>query len=32
LLQYYQGQKVTAEAMRNDIFSVLDSAKAKFGK
>jgi hypothetical protein len=32
LLQYYQGQKVTAEAMRNNIFSVIDSAKAKFEK
>jgi hypothetical protein len=32
LLQYYQDQKVTAEAMRNDIFSVIDSAKAKFEK
>jgi hypothetical protein len=32
LLQYYISEKAKAQAMRNDIFSVLDSAKAKFGQ
>lgn len=32
LFRYYQAQKEAARMMRNDIFKVLDSAKARFGK
>jgi hypothetical protein len=32
LLEYYKFEKAKAQAMRNDIFSVLDSARAKFGQ
>lgn len=32
MFQYYLGEKVKAEAMRNKIFAALDSAKGKFGK
>ncbi len=32
LIQYYLGEKVKAQAMRNAIFNALDSAIAKFGK
>jgi hypothetical protein len=31
LKTYYMGEKAKAQAMRNDIFAVLDSALAKFG-
>ncbi|MCU0387628.1 MAG: hypothetical protein MUE71_03375 [Chitinophagaceae bacterium] len=31
LMAYYQSEKVRAQAMRDDIFAVMDSATAKFG-
>lgn len=31
LRDYYLGEKVKAQAMRNDIFAVMDSARAKLG-